>query len=96
MKPGDTVIVARRQAFTTQRKPVVGTFVRDVGECGVYVSLLDEEHPANFSHAEVRLYTEALWSAWQQWQRNAQALEEQQRQLCAGRTPVELLTVGMW
>lgn len=96
MKPGDKVIVARHQAFTTQRKPMLGTFAGNLGEGRVAVWLPGEDRPSHFSHTEVRPYTEALWSAWQQWLCNAKALEEQQRQLCAGRTPAELLTVGMW
>ena len=96
MKPGDTVIVARRQSSTTQRKPLIGTFAGNLGEGRVAVRLPGEDHASHFSSTDVRPHSEALWAAWQQWQRNAKALEEQQRQLCAGRTPVELLTVEMW
>jgi hypothetical protein len=96
MEPGDKVIVARRQAFTTQRKPMLGTFAGNLGEGRVAVMLPGEDWPSHFRRTEVQPYSEALWQAWQQWLCNAKALEEQQRQLCAGRTPSELLTERMW
>lgn len=96
MQQGDKVIIARSQAFTTQRKPVLGVFVQSLGEGRVAVLLPGENWPSHFRRTEVQPYSEALWQAWQQWLANAQALAEQQRQLCAGRKPVALLTERMW
>ena len=42
------------------------------------------------------LYSDALWSAWLQWQQNAKQLQEQHSKLVSGYVPQELLTIGMW
>ncbi len=42
------------------------------------------------------LYSDALWSAWLQWQQNAKQLQEQHSKLVGGYAPQELLTIGMW
>lgn len=42
------------------------------------------------------LYSDALWSAWLQWQQNAKQLAEQHSKLCGGYAPQELLTMTMW
>ena len=56
----------------------------------------DHEHPVYFHVTDVAPYSDALWAAWQQWQQNAKLLEEQQKQLRAGRIPQELLQLGVW
>lgn len=96
MKRGDKVIVARRQSFTTRRKTVIATFLCEYSEGAVAVMLPEHDYPIHCYHTEVRPYSDALWAAWQQWERNAKTLDDQQQQLLAGRCPVELVTIGMW
>lgn len=96
LKQGDKVIVARPLAFSTQRRPVVAIFWQAFPEGTVAVKFADRDHPVHFRSSDVAPYSDALWAAWQQLLRNAQLLEEQQKQLRAGRVPQELLTIGMW
>lgn len=99
MKPGDKVIYTHTGGFDDGR-PRIGFLVvkldsHPVSAIGATVDA-DVDDCEIIYNARIHPYSEALWAAWQQWLCNAKALEEQQRQLCAGRTPAELLTVGMW
>ncbi len=46
--------------------------------------------------AHVHPFSDALWAACQQWERNAQHLEEQHKRLMLGRVPEELVQLGVW
>lgn len=96
MKIGDKVIVAKKPAFSDHRVPTIATFHQHHSEGWLSVMFHNHDYPVHFYKTEVQPYSDALWAAWQQWLKNAKQLDEQQRQLCAGRKPVELLSASLW
>lgn len=98
MKRGDKVIYSH--SYNSNRKqPHVGYFLHCFG-IEEPALLIGESPDATYGKhvhtAHVRPYSEALWTAWQQWLRNEELLAEQHKKLVAGRMPEELLTIGMW
>lgn len=96
LKRGDRCIVARPQAFSTQRQPRQAIFWQAFAEGSVAVMFPDHDHPVHFHATDVAPYSDALWTAWERWLQNAEILEDQQKQLRAGRMPQGLLAMSLF
>jgi len=97
MRPGDKVIYFKsynfdpapaRIGYITHQLPVSGWVIltdKPDGTARIHVRCVNV-HP----------FSDALWNAYQQWERNAKHLEAQHKRLMVGKVPEELAQIGMW
>ncbi len=93
MKTGDKVIYFKSYSFEppparigSVNRVFTDSITIDSGDGGLVTTTARHVHP----------YTEALWSAWQQWQQNAKLLDQQHKQLMAGKAPDALLHLNLF
>lgn len=93
MKTGDKIIYFKTYNF--EPAPArIGHVSRVVGDTAIIAA--DGPGLITVPTNRVHPYTEALWSAWQQWQQNARLLDQQHKQLMAGKAPEELLHLNLF
>lgn len=96
MQPGDKVIYFKTYNF--EPPPArIGTLLAIFPD-GFAVVATEPDGPGRTTVRDRRVYpyTEALWTAWQQWQQNAKLLDQQHKQLMAGKAPAELLNLNLY
>lgn len=93
MKPGDKVIYFKSYNFDPA--PARIGYVNRVFPDSVTIAV-DGPVLITVPDRHVHPYTEALWSAWLQWQQNAKLLAEQHKHLVAGKAPEALLHLNLF